>query len=407
MEKLDFANLLVQIYQEAGEEQVLLKKQILYVLSKIGLPSNIVNNYVDNNGKMRYNKDVGDEDGAWRTTEEGHKIHINENGAVDKGNPKVLEHIKDRGGRVATSRGKGKSEFGTRYSSESRTNTGKSYPKLKDGAVYEEDTINEVNRLAAGNKEEKEPNRDKEYDEVLSRLSENDVVYQTDPDGTVVGAIPGVSQMFNSKIPGKSAEVQAAYDRRVAEGKSIVNDMVEVSADLGSRMIGLENCYKSGSSTARKIDKVKNKYGLSSDEEALAAMDDIVRFTFKCDHDNMKRRVLDLESALKDKGYEILERDNKYLPNPDGTPRDYKAVHLKVKAPNGERCEVQVHSEETTKVKNQNHKYYEEDRKLKRGDPETERRHQELQDVQIANWQGLRDPKDIQSLPSYKKQKQR
>ena len=254
MERLDFANLLVQIYQEAGEEQVLLKKQILYVLSKIGLPSDIVNAYIDKNRNLRYNIDDGDEDGVWRTTEEGHKIHINENGTVDKGNPKVLEHIKERGGRVSTRTRGRKSEFGTKYSSESRTNTGKSYPKLKDGAVYEEDTINEVNRLAAGNKEEKEPNRDKEYDEVLSRLSEKDVVYQTDPDGTVVGAIPGVSQMFNSEIPGKSAEVQAAYDKRIAEGKSIVNDMVEVSAGLGSRLIGLENCYKSGSSTARKIE---------------------------------------------------------------------------------------------------------------------------------------------------------
>ncbi len=36
-----------------------------------------------------------DEDGRWVTTEEKHKIHINENGEIDKGNPYLLKAIKE------------------------------------------------------------------------------------------------------------------------------------------------------------------------------------------------------------------------------------------------------------------------------------------------------------------------
>ena len=38
--------------------------------------------------KMRMD---ADDDGIWRTTENGHKIHINSEGDIDKGNPRVLE----------------------------------------------------------------------------------------------------------------------------------------------------------------------------------------------------------------------------------------------------------------------------------------------------------------------------
>ena len=44
-----------------------------------------------------------DEDGRWVTTENGHQIHINDEGEVDKGNPHVLKAIEESGGDVAES----------------------------------------------------------------------------------------------------------------------------------------------------------------------------------------------------------------------------------------------------------------------------------------------------------------
>lgn len=297
-----------------------------------------------------------------------------------------------------------KSSFGIKYSSSFKSNTGKSYPTPKAGSVYDEDTLKEVNRLA------EEGKKDKEYDKVLSNLTDDDIRYQKDPEGQVVASIPGLSQMYDNQVVGKSPEVQAAYDKRVEAGKQITEDMIEISDSLGSRMMGLENCFKGGASTARKIEKVKGKEFEKSgkhltDEEALAKMDDVVRYSYKCDHDQMISQIKDLESALEKKGYEITDRDNKFLPllNEDGeeVPRNYKAVHLQVKSPSGELFEVQIHSEETVKIKNMNHESFEAQRKIDlKKNPEMKGEYDRLEKIMVDNVSKLREPNGIMDLPN-------
>lgn len=291
---------------------------------------------------------------------------------------------------------------GSLYTSSFKTSSGVSYPKPKRGAVYDEDTLREVNRLADSVEGNSKPKTEAQS-KILKNMTSRDLTYQKDPDGTVVASIPGLSQMYDTEVTGKSKAVQEAYNKRVEAGKQIVKDMVAISDKLGSRMMGLENCFKGGGSTSRKIDKVKKKYGSENltDEEALAKMDDVVRFSFKCDHDNMVGQIQDLEKSLEKAGYEITERDNKFLPRGDGEPRDYKAVHLQVKSPSGELFEVQVQSEETIKVKNKNHAHYEKARQLPDGDPEKVR----LTKTMVDNWSGMADPKGIQSLASFKKKR--
>ena len=236
-------------------------------------------------------------------------------------------------------------------------------------------------------------------------MTEKNLTYQKDPDGTVVASIPGLSTMYDHTVKGKSPEVQAAYDKRLEGGKQITADMIKISDSLGSRMMGLENCFKGGESTSRKIDKVKEKFAKKgielNDEQALAEMDDVVRFSYKCEHGKMVDQIKGLESELQKNGYEITERDNKFLPKEDGTPRDYKAVHLQVKAPSGELFEVQVQSEETIKVKNKNHSLYEQSRVLDDNDPKKAK----LVNAMVDNWSGMAEPEGILNLPTFKKKK--
>lgn len=288
---------------------------------------------------------------------------------------------------------------GSSYTGAYKTSGGVSYPKPKKGAVYDEDTLKEVNRLAD------ESGKTKAQEKVLSSISSGGLTYQKDPDGTVVASIPGLSQMYDTEVTGKSPAVQAAYNKRIEAGRQITQDMVAISDQLGSRMMGLENCFKGGGSTSRKIDKVKDKWKAKgedlTDEQALARMDDVVRFSYKCDHGKMVEQIKGLEKSLEEHGYEITERDNKFLPREDGEPRDYKAVHLQVKSPSGELFEVQVQSEETIKVKNKNHAHYEKARKLPDGDPEKAR----LTKTMVDNWSGMAEPEGIQQLASFKKKK--
>lgn len=297
---------------------------------------------------------------------------------------------------------------GSSYTNRYKTSGGVSYPKLKKGAVYDEDTLKEVNRLADST-ESNRPPKTRAQEKALKSMTSKDITYQKDPDGTVVGSIPGLSQMYDTKVKGKSQAVQDAYDKRIEQGRQITKDMVSISDKLGSRMMGLENCFKGGESTSRKIDKVKDKWKQKgedlTDEQALARMDDVVRFSYKCDHGKMVEQIKGLESELEKNGYEITERDNKFLPKEDGTPRDYKAVHLQVKAPSGELFEVQVQSEETIKVKNKNHSLYERSRVLDDKDPKQAAEKTKLVNDMVNNWSGMAEPDGILDLPTFKKKK--
>lgn len=290
----------------------------------------------------------------------------------------------------------------TRYSNKFDCGNGAGLPTPAAGTVYERDTLEEVRRLA------EEMDGGEGLANTVKKLSEDAIRYQKDPDGTIVATIPGVANVYDHVVEGKGPEVQKEYDRRIEAGKKVVDDMMKISDALGSRMVGLENCFKGGRSTARKIDKVKNKLSKAmgrevSDEEAFASMDDVVRFTYKCDHANMAKQVQGLEEALAKQGYEVTDRDNKFLPDLDDygndQPRAYKAVHLQVKSPTGELFEVQIQSEASLQVKNKNHRYFEEQRQIDLDkNPELAGRLKELQNIMVDNTSKMPLPDGIMDL---------
>lgn len=267
-----------------------------------------------------------------------------------------------------------------------------SLPKLKKGASYDAGTQGVMKKLQAKAK------TDPAVAKVLSSLSEKDVVYQKDKDGKVTGCIPGLAYKADNKLQGYSAEAQKAFDRRAADAPKIAADMASISDKVGGTMDGLVHCCKTGTSLSSKIrrkqEKIKKKDGIdATDVEALEQLDDVVRFTFKCDHDDMTEKCQAFEEELKKSGYEITQRDNKYL---DDDP-DYKAIHLQLKSKNGDLIELQIHSEESLAVKNVNHDIYDKSREL----PEGSKERLAMEADMKKRTRGLRNPKDIEKLPSF------
>ena len=80
-------------------------------------------------------------------------------------------------------------------------------------------------------------------------------------------------------------------------------------------------------------------------------------------------------------------------------PRAYKAVHLQVKSPTGELFEVQIQSEASLQVKNKNHRYFEEQRKIDLDkNPELAGRYKELQNIMVDNTSKMPLPDGIMDL---------
>lgn len=357
-----------------------------------------------------------DEKGKWITTKKGHRIHLKENGEPDKGNPNVIAEMKGEELPVrksvtkpeekskATSNGLFTAPKG--FQSNFISAHGVKYPVPRKGAYLDTDSLSEVERLATteeknGEIVKRSPEKISAYKKMILSLSEDDYVYMKDPStGKMIASIPGISQRVDTVVEGRSEECQRIYDSKIAKGKQITNDMVEVSNSIGSRLMGLENCYKGASSCSRKITTKRMKDEASdrpqkTDEEYISGFGDVVRYTVMSDHRSMVNTVNKTIDSMKKKGYDIVEVDNKWT---DPKSKAYHAVHLAFRSPDGETFEVQVHSAESMKVKNKSHAYYEQSRKYPESSPDHERNKKLSEDC----WSMIEPPDGIDEIKSFK-----
>jgi len=293
---------------------------------------------------IRLDKD----DGRWITTENGHHVHLNEEGKPDKGNRSVINAMKA-----------GRFWYGTKK----KVNIIPKLPKLKNGAKYSE-TMNVCGQGAVDDK------MSKKLKKVLDSTTPSDIVYQKNSKGETIASIPGLASKIDNKVkfgknPAKSKEVQAIYDNIRNSEQKITSDVIDMSNDLGCNMSGLEFSMKAGSHFAEKIDRVREKRKKTnpdynaSDEEIAKGIGDCVRYTMMTDHNKMVENANKAIETFKKKGYKIDKVDNRFYPKEEGKDVDYKGIHLDVISPDGQKFEFQIHSDDTMGVKNVNHKIYE------------------------------------------------
>lgn len=189
------------------------------------------------------------------------------------------------------------------FSDSCSTKGGAEYPKPKKGAKFDMSVMKEVQRQAD------EAGKGKEYDAFVKSLKPEDYVYMKDPvSGDTIASVPGIAQKFDTKMTGRSEECQKIYDEKIQKGQQITQDMIDVVNGVGSRLSGLENCYKGASSTSRKIntkratDELKKPPVKKTDEEYTQGFGDVVRFTVMSSHDGIVDSVTKMEKAMKKKG---------------------------------------------------------------------------------------------------------
>ncbi len=282
------------------------------------------------------------------------------------------------------------------FSNTCTTKSGVKFPKPKEGAKFDMAVMKGMEDLIA-----KQNGGSKAYDKLVGSLKSSDYVYMKDPTtGDTIASIPGLSQRVDTQMHGRSEECQRIYDDKVRKGQKITQDMIETVNSVGSRLSGLENCYKGANSTSRKIDTkrtadlAKNPPVKKTDEQYVRGFGDVVRFTVMSDHDKIADSVEKMEKAMAQKGYRQTERENKWTDG-DGA---YKAIHLQFESPDGERFEVQVHSSVALAFKNKGHHYYE----TSRVQPNEKRKLAGLEKCKSI-WMTCPTPKGVERLKSFKK----
>lgn len=310
------------------------------------------------------------------------------------------EKMVSAGGKVYSSESERQSAIPkdvTRWSDAHTTKGGVKLPNLKSGAKWNSSTWDRMEHEAeeAGDLEK--------FTEAAKNLTENDIVYQTESDGSVTACVPGFATRWDKEVVGRSPEIQALYDARRKDGEKITKDMLEIARGLNSSLESVENNFKGGKSASRKID-TKREEDEKKGEEPLTdmgyfqKMDDISRFTMVSGYDEMVDSTNALVDKLNESGYTVEEVDNKWT-NPKY--KTYKGIHVKARSPEGQMFEVQIHSRGDLAMKDINHEDYNIERDTKKPQAEREAATKRM----IERYSTLPMPKGIDTLKSYKKGK--
>lgn len=146
-------------------------------------------------------------------------------------------------------------------------------------------------------------------------------------------------------------------DKAKQHDKLVTSDLIKVTSNTLGSLEGLDYRIKSVESTTRKIiDKSKEKR--ISPEEYSNQVTDILRYTFCSNENNLVKEFSDIKNNLENKGYNIIEINNTF-PIPNAT---YKGINTLVKNSNGYIFELQFHTYQSLKIKEENHKLYEKSR---------------------------------------------
>jgi len=144
-----------------------------------------------------------------------------------------------------------------------------------------------------------------------------------------------------------------AVDSAQAREPGLSQSMVDVALTTGGRLSGFGQRLKGESSIARKIgDAIKTGEARSA-EQAANNMADLNRYTIVFPNnayvDSVKRGI----DELVNKGYEL--RIKNYWER-----EDYRGINIAVKDSTNKEFELQFHTEESIRVKEELHKLYEE-----------------------------------------------
>lgn len=165
-------------------------------------------------------------------------------------------------------------------------------------------------------------------------------------------------------IKGASKEAQAVYDKARSNEPEITRDMVAIANKLGSYMHGLPYSVKTASSVADKIERGKAedlRNGIErTDAQILESFEDLVRYTLMTKHDNIAKSTKKTMRILEKRHNTIYTLFNSY----NDKSINYKGVHILAMNKNGQKFELQIHSEESMKAYEATHAMYEEARKV-------------------------------------------
>ena len=143
--------------------------------------------------------------------------------------------------------------------------------------------------------------------------------------------------------------VSNEYEEIAKTEPQITKDLTSLAEKEEVSMVGLDYRLKSKDGTVEKI--VKRKKAKSAKD-----LYDVVRYTVQVDVNNYYNKKEKIINEMKSKGYKVVkEKDTWKFPG-------YKGINIKMENSEGNKFELQFHTEDSLKAKEEAHKLYEKQR---------------------------------------------
>jgi len=143
-------------------------------------------------------------------------------------------------------------------------------------------------------------------------------------------------------------------DKIAAAEKQITETMIDLANKHGGKMEGLAFRLKAIKSLARKIASEKDSEHDGDARKAAESMSDVVRYTSTFEPENYVEGVRGMVKELEEQGYKL--RIKNYWVGDD----PYQGINIAATAPDGTKFELQFHTPQSVKDKEDIHVKYEE-----------------------------------------------
>lgn len=145
-------------------------------------------------------------------------------------------------------------------------------------------------------------------------------------------------------------------------------------------------------SLARKISSKMAVSGMTA-EHAANGITDVNRYTGIFDNQTLISKANEIRSELEENGFEVIRISNSF-----GKPGAYQGLHFVFGDSEGRIFELQFHTPQSIKIKNEIHPFYEEFRTASNGI-----RKSELARKMVEKWSGFIPPKDWEKIIDFGK----
>ena len=173
---------------------------------------------------------------------------------------------------------------------------------------------------------------------------------------------------------------------------SVTQDLEEVASRREARLVDLATKFKTEGSIIRKMEQFRSYNPDISDKRLKRRVLDALRYTMVCPIERYSQTVKDTLNDLREKGYEFEEKDvRNYWPENEV----YKGINVTLRIRGtGDRFELQFHTDESWKAKNQVHPLYEESRLQETPGA----RREELEDQMVAVFGRIPIPPEVADI---------